>query len=101
MHLKKPSKKEFQAIEGVKRRFEWIINSSELKFIDDYAHHPVEIKAFLSSVRDLFPGKKITAIFQPHLYTRTRDFAGGFSSSLSLADEVILLDIYPAKRTSY
>ena len=82
---------------GVKRRFEWIINSPELKFIDDYAHHPVEIEAFLKSVRDLFPGKKITAIFQPHLYTRTRDFAEGFSSSLSLADEVILLDIYPAR----
>lgn len=82
---------------GVKRRFEWIIKTPEFKFIDDYAHHPVEIKAFLSSVRDLFPGKKITAVFQPHLFTRTRDFAEGFSSSLSLADEVILLDIYPAR----
>ena len=82
---------------GVKRRFEWIINSDNFKFIDDNAHHPVEIKALLSSVRDLFPGKKITAVFQPHLFTRTRDFAEGFSSSLSLADEVILLDIYPAR----
>ena len=88
---------------GVNRRFTIRSNGQlpqggdVVTVIDDYAHHPVEIEAFLKSVRDLFPGKKITAIFQPHLYTRTRDFAEGFSSSLSLADEVILLDIYPAR----
>lgn len=82
---------------GVKRRFEYIIKSEALTFIDDYAHHPVEIDALLRSVRDLYPGKKITAIFQPHLFSRTKDFAEGFSRSLSLADELIMLDIYPAR----
>ena len=82
---------------GVKRRFEYIIRSQSLIFIDDYAHHPVEIEALLTSVRDLYPNKKITAVFQPHLYSRTKDFAEGFSASLSLADELILLDIYPAR----
>ena len=82
---------------GVKRRFEYLIRTDELVYIDDYAHHPVEIEAFLSSVKDLYPQKKVTAVFQPHLYTRTRDFAAGFSASLSLADELIMLDIYPAR----
>lgn len=82
---------------GVKRRFEYIINSDDLVFIDDYAHHPEEIKALLESVKALYPGKKITAIFQPHLFTRTRDFVDGFADSLSMADDVILLDIYPAR----
>ncbi len=82
---------------GVKRRFEYIIKTAQLVYIDDYAHHPEEITALLKSVRALFPNKKITAVFQPHLFTRTRDFAGGFSESLSLADEVVLLDIYPAR----
>ncbi len=82
---------------GVKRRFEYIIKSEDLTFIDDYAHHPVEIEALLKSVRDLYPGKKVTAIFQPHLFSRTQDFASGFSESLSLADELIMLDIYPAR----
>jgi UDP-N-acetylmuramate--alanine ligase len=82
---------------GVKRRFEYIINTPKLVFIDDYAHHPTEIEALLHSVIALFPGKKVTAIFQPHLYSRTRDFADGFASSLSLADEILLLDIYPAR----
>lgn len=89
-----------QAVEsyrGVKRRFEFIIKRDDLIFVDDYAHHPVEITALLRSVRDLFAGKKITAVFQPHLFSRTRDFATEFSESLSLADEVILLDIYPAR----
>jgi UDP-N-acetylmuramate--alanine ligase len=81
----------------VKRRFEYIIKSDQIAFIDDYAHHPVEIQALLKSVRDLYPGKKITAIFQPHLYSRTNDFANGFAKSLSLADELLLLDIYPAR----
>lgn len=82
---------------GVKRRFEYIVKSPYLVYIDDYAHHPAEIEALLKSVRALYPAKKITAVFQPHLYSRTRDFAEGFSASLSLADQVILLDIYPAR----
>lgn len=82
---------------GVKRRFEYIIKKEGIVYIDDYAHHPVEIEAFLTSVRDVYPTKKITAVFQPHLFTRTRDFAEGFSKSLSLADELIMLDIYPAR----
>jgi len=82
---------------GVKRRFEYIIRSSKRIFIDDYAHHPVEIELFLKSVRALYPEKKITAVFQPHLYSRTRDFAAEFSKSLSLADALVLMDIYPAR----
>ncbi|MDW3209535.1 MAG: UDP-N-acetylmuramate--L-alanine ligase [Reichenbachiella sp.] len=82
---------------GVKRRFEYIINADDLVFIDDYAHHPEEIRALLKSVKALYPNKKITTIFQPHLFTRTRDFVDGFAESLSMADEVILLDIYPAR----
>lgn len=82
---------------GVKRRFEYIIKDPKITYIDDYAHHPTEITAFLKSVKALFPRKKLTVIFQPHLYSRTRDFQKGFSESLSLADEIILLDIYPAR----
>jgi UDP-N-acetylmuramate--alanine ligase len=81
---------------GVKRRFEYHINNENV-YIDDYAHHPEEIKVTLEAARNLFPSKKITAVFQPHLYSRTRDFAAEFGSSLSLADEVLLLDIYPAR----
>jgi UDP-N-acetylmuramate--alanine ligase len=82
---------------GVKRRFEYIIRRDDFVFIDDYAHHPSEISAMLKSARALFPDKKLTVLFQPHLYSRTRDFADGFSESLSLADEALLLDIYPAR----
>ncbi|MHA7129884.1 UDP-N-acetylmuramate--L-alanine ligase [Algoriphagus namhaensis] len=82
---------------GVKRRFEIHINEPRRVYIDDYAHHPEEIRSLLSSVRAMYPALSITAIFQPHLYTRTRDFAEGFSESLSLADHVLLLDIYPAR----
>ena len=82
---------------GVKRRFEIWVQEEDRVFIDDYAHHPEEIRAFLTSVRAMYPDKKLTAVFQPHLFTRTRDFAEGFSDSLSLADEVVLLDIYPAR----
>ena len=86
-----------KSFRGVKRRFE--IHSSEPDhiYIDDYAHHPEEIKACLSSVRAMYPMSRLTVVFQPHLFTRTRDFAAGFSESLSLADEVVLLDIYPAR----
>ncbi len=82
---------------GVKRRFEYIIKSNDLIVIDDYAHHPVELKALLQSARALFPNKKVSILFQPHLFSRTRDFAEGFADSLSMADEVLLLDIYPAR----
>jgi UDP-N-acetylmuramate--alanine ligase len=82
---------------GVKRRFDIRLNTPGCVYIDDYAHHPEELKAAITSVRQMFAGRKITGIFQPHLYTRTRDFAAGFAESLSLLDELILLDIYPAR----
>ncbi|WP_210465472.1 UDP-N-acetylmuramate--L-alanine ligase [Rufibacter roseolus] len=82
---------------GVKRRFEKVFASEKRVYLDDYAHHPREIEAFLQSVRALYPGQKLRVIFQPHLFTRTRDFLDGFARSLSLADEVWLLEIYPAR----
>jgi UDP-N-acetylmuramate--alanine ligase len=83
---------------GVKRRFEYILKEDGYPvLIDDYAHHPGELEALLLSVRGLFPGRKITVLFQPHLFSRTRDFADGFAASLSLADEALLLPIYPAR----
>ena len=85
------------SFKGVKRRFEYHIKTEDLIYIDDYAHHPMEIKAFFESVRSLYPGKKMTAIFQPHLFTRTRDFVDGFAESLDLADAIILMNIYPAR----
>ena len=85
------------AYRGVKRRFEFVVTAPSNVYLDDYAHHPREIEAFLRSVRTLYPGKRLRVIFQPHLFTRTRDFALGFAQSLSLADEVFLLDIYPAR----
>jgi UDP-N-acetylmuramate--alanine ligase len=86
-----------KSYKGVKRRFELVYKGGGSVLIDDYAHHPEEIRAFLTSVRALYPKKKISVIFQPHLYTRTRDFHTGFAQSLSLADEVILTNIYPAR----
>lgn len=85
------------AFEGVKRRFDIHLNTPECSYIDDYAHHPKEIATAISSMRDIFPGRRLTAIFQPHLYTRTRDFADEFAESLSAVDKLILLDIYPAR----
>ncbi|MES2690527.1 MAG: Mur ligase family protein [Bacteroidota bacterium] len=82
---------------GVKRRFEYIIKQENLVYIDDYAHHPTELSAIIGSVKNMYPGKKVLAVFQPHLYSRTRDFVDGFAESLSMADETILLDIYPAR----
>jgi UDP-N-acetylmuramate--alanine ligase len=82
---------------GVRRRFDIQINTPQCVYIDDYAHHPEELKAAITSVRQMFDNRRITGIFQPHLYTRTRDFAAGFADSLSLLDELILLDIYPAR----
>lgn len=86
-----------ESFKGVKRRFEYHINSDERVYIDDYAHHPTEINAFLGSVKQLYPELSLLAIFQPHLYSRTRDFMDEFAGSLELADEVILMDIYPAR----
>ncbi len=82
---------------GVARRFDIKINNPVCSYIDDYAHHPKEIEAAISSMRNIFGKRKLTVVFQPHLYTRTRDFASGFAESLSLSDELILLDIYPAR----
>ncbi len=82
---------------GVARRFNVHVNDGKRIYIDDYAHHPREIEATLRSIREIWPERSLTVVFQPHLYTRTRDFYPGFAKSLSLADEVILLDIYPAR----
>lgn len=82
---------------GVKRRFDFHIKQDNLVFMDDYAHHPMEVKSCIESVRALYADKRICGVFQPHLYTRTRDFADDFARSLSMLDEVILLDIYPAR----
>ena len=82
---------------GVERRFDVRVEKADRIYIDDYAHHPEELRALITSVREMYPGKRITGIFQPHLYSRTRDFAGGFAESLGLLDELILLDIYPAR----
>ena len=83
--------------QGVKRRFDIRINRPGLVYVDDYAHHPEEIRAFIESIKEYFSGRKITGIFQPHLFSRTRDHASGFAASLDLMDEVILLPIYPAR----
>ena len=90
-------RKAIGTFEGVKRRLEVHVNSPRLSYIDDYAHHPAELASAISSMRDIFPGRRITAIFQPHLYTRTRDFAAEFAKALSAVDKLILLDIYPAR----
>ena len=82
---------------GVKRRFEYRLRTPRQVYIDDYAHHPEELKALILSARDMFRGKRCTVVFQPHLFSRTRDFAEGFAQSLDLADEVLLLPIYPAR----
>ena len=82
---------------GVKRRFEYILKEPKHIYIDDYAHHPEELRACIQAVKTLYPDKKLTTIFQPHLFTRTRDFAEGFSEVLSMTDELIMLDIYPAR----
>lgn len=82
---------------GPRRRFDFHLKRDHIVLIDDYAHHPAELKASILSVKELYAGRKVTGIFQPHLYTRTRDFAADFASSLSLLDELILLDIYPAR----
>jgi UDP-N-acetylmuramate--alanine ligase len=85
------------SFQGVKRRFDYRIKSKKIVFIDDYAHHPEELKACINSIKQIYPDKKITGIFQPHLFTRTRDFADDFAKSLDLLDDCILLEIYPAR----
>lgn len=86
-----------QTFAGVKRRFDYIVDRDDFIYIDDYAHHPEEMHSFISAVRKIYPGKHICGIFQPHLYSRTRDFAKQFAEVLSQLDEVILLPIYPAR----
>jgi len=90
-------RKGLESFNGIKRRFDIKYRSEEVVYIDDYAHHPTEISAMLEAVRSMLPGYKLIVAFQPHLYTRTRDFHVGFASALSLADAVVLLDIYPAR----
>ncbi len=92
-------RKALASFKGVKRRFDYHIKTSDLVYIDDYAHHPEELKAAISSAKEMYPGKKITGIFQPHLFSRTRDFADDFARSLDLLDECILLEIYPARES--
>lgn len=87
----------FKSFKGVKRRFDFHIRRDDLVVIDDYAHHPTEITAFLSSVKTIYPDKRLTTVFQPHLFSRTRDFMEDFARALELADELYLLDIYPAR----
>lgn len=86
-----------RSFKGIKRRFSYQIKTEKLVYIDDYAHHPTEINAVHQAVRELYPDKKVLAIFQPHLFSRTKDFADDFAKSLSAFDELILLDIYPAR----
>lgn len=90
-------KSALSAFHGVERRMDLHINTPEIAYIDDYAHHPKELASAIGSIRNIFPGRKVCGIFQPHLYTRTRDFANEFAESLSLLDSLILLDIYPAR----
>lgn len=88
-----------KTFKGNRRRFQYRIETDKICLIDDYAHHPEEIRTMLSSVKEIYKNRRITVVFQPHLYTRTRDFADGFAEALSIADRVILLDIYPARET--
>jgi UDP-N-acetylmuramate--alanine ligase len=86
-----------RSFKGVKRRFDYRVKSKSVVYIDDYAHHPEELRAAITAAKQLYPDKKVTGIFQPHLFTRTRDFADGFAESLDLLDVCVLLDIYPAR----
>jgi UDP-N-acetylmuramate--alanine ligase len=90
-------KKAVANFKGVKRRFEYIVRTPAVIYIDDYAHHPEELRACFDAVRELYPDKKLTVVFQPHLFTRTRDFADGFAEVLSSVDDLLLLEIYPAR----
>lgn len=90
-------KKALADFKGVKRRFEYVVKNDKIVYVDDYAHHPEELAALIKSAKLLFSDKKCVVAFQPHLFTRTRDFADGFAHSLDMADEILLLDIYPAR----
>lgn len=90
-------KEALRSFQGVNRRFDYRVKSGNTIYIDDYAHHPEELKATITAARQLYPGKKITGVFQPHLFSRTRDFADDFAKSLDLLDECLLLEIYPAR----
>ncbi|NOX86985.1 MAG: UDP-N-acetylmuramate--L-alanine ligase [Chlorobi bacterium] len=90
-------KRGLETFKGVERRFDFRIRTGQTVFIDDYAHHPEEIRATIRAVRSVYPDKKVTVVFQPHLFSRTRDFAGEFAGSLEVADEIILLPVYPAR----
>jgi UDP-N-acetylmuramate--alanine ligase len=90
-------KKAVANFKGVKRRFEYVVDTPEHIYIDDYAHHPEELRACFNAVRELYPDKKLSVVFQPHLFTRTRDFADGFAEVLSTVDSLFLLEIYPAR----
>lgn len=89
--------KALATFKGVKRRFSFQIRKPDFVYIDDYAHHPTEINAVHQAVRELYPGKKVLAVFQPHLFSRTKDFADDFAKSLSQFDEILLMEIYPAR----
>jgi UDP-N-acetylmuramate--alanine ligase len=86
-----------EAFRGVKRRFEYVVKTSEMTYVDDYAHHPEELRALITGAKGLFGNMKCTVLFQPHLFTRTRDLATEFAEVLDMADEVVLLPIYPAR----
>ena len=90
-------RQKISTFEGVKRRFDYIVRRPDFVYIDDYAHHPAEMRSFITAVRSIYPGKEICGVFQPHLYTRTRDFADGVAAALDLLDRAILLPIYPAR----
>ncbi|HRO43323.1 MAG TPA: UDP-N-acetylmuramate--L-alanine ligase [Flavipsychrobacter sp.] len=90
-------KEAMSTFKGVKRRFEYILKNEKIVYIDDYAHHPEELNSLIKSAKRLFPNRRCVTVFQPHLFTRTKDFAEGFAQSLDMADEVVLLDIYPAR----
>jgi len=90
-------RKALVGFKGIKRRFEYLVKTDKVVYIDDYAHHPAELAALIKSAKTLFPGRRCVVAFQPHLFSRTRDLADGFAQSLDMADEVILLDIYPAR----
>lgn len=90
-------KQALEGFKGIKRRFEYVIKNDDVVYVDDYAHHPEELSALIGSTKRLFPERRCVVAFQPHLFSRTRDFADGFAKSLDIADEVILLDIYPAR----
>ena len=90
-------RKKLNTFAGVKRRFDYIVDNGKSIFIDDYAHHPEEMNSFITAVRKIYPGKSITGIFQPHLYSRTRDFEQAFAEVLNQLDQIILLPIYPAR----